>query len=69
MNTINQIRANDFHNAETAADFDALCDAFRESIAFSYDSNEAFEAAGGDGMCEDALDKFLNDIGAVRPAE
>ena len=55
--------AEDFKNAKTVAEFDDLVETANQHFAFSFETEEEYEAAGGDGAANDALDAWLNNIG------
>lgn len=68
-NTISHPHASEFKNAETAEQFDALYQQAVEHFAYEFETDEEYEAAGGDGAAHDAVDAFLCEIGVSRPRE
>lgn len=62
MNVIHPT-ADDFRSAKSVDEYDALYEAAMEHFAYSFDSNHAYEAAGGDGSAADTVDAWLQHKG------
>ena len=63
MTNIAHPSAAQFRDAETVAEFDDLAQAAGEHFAAQFETDEEYEAAGGDSAADSALESFLQSVG------